>query len=50
MHGPQAFVNTFASNFLKISKNPSLSAVYRTCSDPGLIPKKALVDKFLCNA
>ena len=50
IHGPQALVKTLASSFSKISKKPSLSAVNLTCSDPGLIPKNAFVDKFLFNA
>ena len=43
IHGPQALVKILVdSNFSKVSINPSLSAVYLTCSDPGLIPKIAL--------
>ncbi len=45
IHGPQALVNIFAFKFSKIFKNPSLSAVYLTCSDPGLIPSSDLVSK-----
>ena len=29
------------SNLLKVANSPSLSAVYLTCSEPGLIPKIA---------
>jgi len=43
IHGPQALVNILASNFSKIPKIPSLSAVYLTCSEPGLIPNSAFV-------
>ena len=32
------------SNLLKESNKPSLSAVYRTCSEPGFIPNIALDD------
>ena len=43
MQGPQALVKILAdSNFLNVSIKPSRSAVYLTCSDPGLIPKIAL--------
>ena len=34
----------------KILRIPSLSAVYRTCSEPGLIPKSDLVTRFLSTA
>ena len=33
--------------FSKIFKNPSLSAVNLTCSDPGFIPNSAFVVRFL---
>ena len=43
IHGPQALVNILVvSNFINESINPSLSAVKRTCSEPGLIPNVAL--------
>ena len=45
IHGPQALVKIFASNFSKTAKIPSLSAVYLTFSEPGLIPKCAFVFK-----
>ena len=50
IQGPQALVNMVASKSSKISSKPSRSAVKRTCSDPGLIPKVALVTSFLSTA
>ena len=43
-------VNILASSFSKIFSNPSLSAVYLTCSEPGLIPNSALVERFFSTA
>ena len=37
MHGPQALVITVPPIASRSSSNPSRSAVWRTCSDPGLI-------------
>ena len=37
IHGPQAFENTLAPMLLNILIKPSLSIVYLTCSDPGVI-------------
>ena len=43
IHGPQAFVKIRVPvNLLNVSIRPSRSAVNRTCSEPGLIPKIAL--------
>ena len=50
IQGPQALVNMVASKSSKISSKPSLSAVKRTCSEPGLIPKVAFVANFLSTA
>ena len=43
IHGPQAFANTSAPNCSKISIKPSLSIVYLTCSEPGVIVNLAFV-------
>ena len=50
IHGPQALVNILASKSSKIDKSPSRSAVYLTCSEPGLIPNSALVTNFFSTA
>ena len=51
IQGPHALVNILVdSNFLNVSINPSLSAVKRTCSEPGLIPKVAFGFKPLLTA
>ena len=50
IQGPQAFVNILALRSSNISNRPSLSAVYRTCSDPGFIPKSAFAETFLSTA
>src|SRR5690606_29399243 len=50
IHGPQALVNIVASRSVNVSSSPSRSAVYRTCSEPGLIPKSALVTNPLSTA
>ena len=50
MHGPHALVKILASKSSNISRSPSLSAVYLTCSDPGLIPNSAFVINFLSTA
>ena len=47
MHGPQALVKIVAFKSSKIFKRPSLSAVKRTCSEPGLIPNEDLVTRYL---
>ena len=41
MHGPQALVNIFVPRSSKVLIKPSLSMVYRTSSEPGLIPNSA---------
>ena len=43
IHGPQALVKIVAFKSVKVLINPSRSAVYLTCSDPGLIPNSAFV-------
>src|SRR5699024_6077132 len=43
IHGPHALVKMVAFSSSNDFRRPSLSAVYRTCSDPGLIPNSALV-------
>ena len=50
IQGPQALVNMVASKSSKIFSKPSLSAVKRTCSEPGLIPNVAFVTNFLSTA
>ena len=47
IHGPHALVKILLSSFSKISIIPSLSAVYLTCSDPGLIPSLDLIFYFI---
>ena len=47
IQGPHAFVKILAFKSIKGFKSPSLSAVYLTCSEPGLIPKSAFVTSFL---
>ena len=39
IQGPQAFAKTVAPILLNVSKNPSLSIVNLTCSEPGVIVK-----------
>ena len=46
MQGPHAFVKIVALRSSKILRIPSLSAVYLTCSEPGLIPKSDFVVNF----
>src|SRR5690606_22640157 len=50
IHGPHALVKMVAPSFSKTSKSPSLSAVYRICSEPGFIPKSLFGFNFLSTA
>ena len=50
IQGPHALVKILAFKSSKIYSNPSRSAVYRTCYEPGLIPNSALVIKFFSTA